>query len=630
MPPYHYIAALTVFAAAAASETIGAKINDAEVTEIFGNSFGMPGTNATYDYVVVGGGTAGNALAARLALDPANYPVALIEAGTFYEIVTSNRTQIPGYNFEAANPTNVGTLNSLAAIQINTEPIAGCNGRKIGYVQGVTFGGASAANYGGYSRSTAGAHDLWAEDVKDDYWSWDNVFPFYKKSCDFTPPDYTKINPKLNISYDPAAFDDAGGPLQVSYGNYVHPSMVGLGESMEAQGLEHIPGFNSGKLLGYGAITSAVDRITATRSSSETSFLQAGAKKAGLKIYPNAMAKRILFDGDKKATGVVVEGNSKIHTVQWVLSAKKEVILTAGVWRSPQLLMVSGVGPSETLSQHGIDVVADVPGVGQNQWVSHDQPFQAHIFKVNVETNSQIVAHNPEVLAKVADDYLTSQSGPLSSIGATQAVGYEKFPPNVRNRFLSNATRNLLDSYPSDWPDLNFLGLESSAVPSDIGPDEYYLLIGSTLYSTAARGNMTIKSADTLDAPVINPNWLGDERDLEMAVAAFTRIREVALNSTIVESAWSPGPEVQTKEEIVDWIRSSMSLTYHGACTNRMEADDDETAVVDTRGRVRGVKGLRVGDASAFAILPPGYPMATTCTLRQSLCIYSNCLADSG
>nr|XP_036576779.1 uncharacterized protein CTRU02_13335 [Colletotrichum truncatum]KAF6783572.1 hypothetical protein CTRU02_13335 [Colletotrichum truncatum] len=392
--------------------------------------------------------------------------------------------------------------------------------------------------------------------------------------------------------------------------------MIGLGESMEAQGLEHIPGFNSGKLLGYGAITSAVDPKTATRSSSETSFLQAGAEKSGFKIYPNAMAKRILFDDDKKATGVVVEGNSKIHTVQWTLSARKEVILTAGVWRSPQLLMVSGVGPSETLSQHGIDVVADVPGVGQNQW---DQPFQAHIFKVNVETNSQIVAHNPEVLAAVAEEYLSNQSGPLSSIGATQAVGYEKIPSDVRNRFLSNATQELLDSYPSDWPDINFLGLESSAVPEEIGPNEYYLLIGSTLYSTAARGNVTIKSADTLDAPIINPNWLGDERDLEMAVAAFTRLREIALNSTIVESAWSPGPEVKTKEDIINWIKNNMSLTYHGACTNRMGAADDATAVIDTRGRVRGVKGLRVADASGFAILPPGYPMATTYMFAEKI-----------
>ena len=163
--------------------------------------------------------------------------------------------------------------------------------------------------------------------VEDDFWSWDNVFPFYKKSCAFTPPDYTKIDPKFNISYDAAAYDAAGGPLQISFGNYVAPSMEGVGAAMEGQGLAPIPG----RLLGYGPIPAAVDPRTATRSSSETSFLQAGAQSPGLRIYPNAMAKRIVFDADKRATGVVVEGNSKLTQVQWTLSARKEVIVTAGV-----------------------------------------------------------------------------------------------------------------------------------------------------------------------------------------------------------------------------------------------------------------------------------------------------------
>lgn len=192
-------------------------------------------------------------------------------------------------------------------------------------------------------------------------------------------------------------------------------------------------------------------------------------------------------------------------------------------------------------------------------------------------------------------------------------TGYEITPQAVRDSILSNATQALMDSFPADWPDHNFLGLESSAVPEDLGPDDYYLLVGSTLYKSAARGNMTIRSADTFDAPVINPNWLGDERDVEMAVASFVRLREIMLNSTVVEAPWNPGPEVQTRAEIEAWIRDNMSLTYHGACTNRMGPAGDATAVVDARGRVYGVQGLRVADASAFPILTPGYPMSVTC-----------------
>jgi choline dehydrogenase len=199
------------------------------------------------------------------------------------------------------------------------------------------------------------------------------------------------------------------------------------------------------------------------------------------------------------------------------------------------------------------------------------------------------------------------------------SIGFEKFSTDIRDRVLSNKTQKLLDSFPSDWPDENFLGLESSAIPDNITAEDNYLLIGATLYSTAARGNMTISSNDTVDPPVINPNWLGDERDQEMAVASFMRIQEMAFNSSIVESTWEPGPEVKTKEQIIAWLNDNMSLTYHSSGTCKMGTDNDTMAVVDTRSRVRGVTGLRVVDASAFALQPPGYPMSTACKCSQRL-----------
>ncbi|KAI0857767.1 oxidoreductase [Xylaria cubensis] len=503
--------------------------------------------------LVIGGGNAWNTVAARLALDHANYSVALIEAGSFYEILSGNKTQIPGYNYEAANPSNNANNQLLTQVlhAIETEPIPGYNGRSIGYTTGVTFGGSTAANYGGYARATAGSHDLWVNVVKDDFWSWDNVYPFYKKSVNFSPPDYTKIDPTLNITYDETA-----------------------------------------------TIAGAVDPRTATRSSSETSFLQAAAGKTGLKIYPNTLAKRILFDGDKKATGVEVEGSSLTSDFSWVISARKEVIVSAGVWRSPQILMVSGVGPANTLSEHGIDLVVDIPAVGQNAW---DQPFMAHVYKVNVETNSQIVAGNSKVVAEVTEEYLNHQSGHLSSIGAGGALGFEKYPASLHGEVLSESTVSFLSTFPEDWPDTNYLPLESSAVPNDIGPNDIYLLYGSTLFSTSARGNVTIRSADTADDPLVSPNWLGDEGDVEMA------------------SSWVPAANVTTREQIVDWVRNNSALTYHGACTCKMGADDDADSVVDTRTRVRGVTGLRIVDASAFAILPPGYPMAVVYMFAEKI-----------
>lgn len=145
---------------------------------------------------------------------------------------------------------------------------------------------------------------------------------------------------------------------------------------MEATGFDPIRGLNSGKLIGYGTMTTTLDIRTATRDTSESSFLQAGARgSSNLKIYPNTLVKRVTFDGQKRATGVDVQANSANVDLSYHLTATKEVIVSAGVWHSPQVLMVSGIGPSATLEKHGINVVSDLPGVGQNVWVSTSCPI---------------------------------------------------------------------------------------------------------------------------------------------------------------------------------------------------------------------------------------------------------------
>ncbi|KAI9369636.1 hypothetical protein BJX61DRAFT_545409 [Aspergillus egyptiacus] len=598
------------------ASTIGVGLSPSGVTQLFGNSFGLPGENATYDYVVVGGGTAGNAIAARLALDPANYSVAVVEAGSFYEILNSNRTQVPGYDFYSALANFVGgELQSLTNFGLNTEPQAGYNGREIMYVAGQTFGGSSASNYMGYARATVGTFDAWSETVNDDFWTWDSVYPAYKKSCNFTPPNYDKIDPSFNISYDESAFESAGGPLQVSYGNYLGPYGPSLEQALDTLGLEHIPGLNSGKLIGYATITAAIDPKEATRSSSETSFLQLAARNSNIKIYPQTVGSRIVFDENKRATGVEVRTNSMLSDFTYQLKAKKEVILSAGTWHSPQILLLSGVGPSETLEKYDIPVVADLPGVGQGV---QDQPWMALSYKVNATTGTQIAAGNPEFSAARVDEYLNNQTGILSSIGGGQALAFEKFPPSYRESF-SQSTLDFLSTFPADWPEANYLSLEYGSYPPDLGPDDHYLTLGSALLTTSARGNVTIRSADIADPPVISPNWLLDAGDQEQAIAALQRIREIASHSTIVEEEYLPGKDVQTREEILDWLRENMSLIYHATSSCKMGADDDTTAVVDSRARVRGVTGLRVVDASAFPFVPPGFPMATVYMFAEKI-----------
>lgn len=154
-------------------------------------------------------------------------------------------------------------------------------------------------------------------------------------SCNFTPPNYEKISPSANISFDPDAFIPNAGPLQVSYGNFQYGYGTPYGRGLESLGFPSLAGINSGKLIGFSAATVSVDAKTATRSSSETSFLQSAAENTGIKIYPNTLAKQILFDANRKATGVVVQAATSLQNFTYHLSATKEVILSAGAVRLP-------------------------------------------------------------------------------------------------------------------------------------------------------------------------------------------------------------------------------------------------------------------------------------------------------
>ncbi|MCJ1356957.1 MAG: hypothetical protein MMC33_006953 [Icmadophila ericetorum] len=624
--------------------TIGATINTKGVTEIFGNSFGRPGFNDTYDYIIVGGGNAGNAIAARLALDPANYSIAVVEAGSFYETLDGNRTQVPGYNWINTLDFPIGQVSTPTSLALDTLPQVVSNVPSywskpivMDLLIEFTFNARdtridpsttslrrhSAAALPPTTWDIIGSFDKWAAQVDDDFWTWDNVYPAYKKSCDFQPPDYSKINPSEKITWDPSAFSSDGGPLHVSYGNYFGPSGPALQAAMEGAGMKPIRGLNSGKLIGYGTMTAAIDIRTATRDTSESSFLQAGARGSNnLKIYPDTLVKRVTFDDKKRATGVDVQINSANADLKFHLTAKKEVIVSAGVWHSPQILMVSGVGPAVTLEKYGIDVVSDLPGVGQNEW---DQPLVPLVFAVNVSTNTQFQAGNPEVVATAISDYLNHQSGLLSGVGAGLAVGYEKFPKQYRSQF-SNSTLAWLDTFPSDWPEVEYITLENIPITlfesllGTIGPADNFFLVNAVLLATKSRGNMTITSADTLDKPVISPNWLIDGAvDLEQAYASFMRIREIVSNCSIIEAEVFPGPSTNTTDAIISYLQENMNHLFHGTGTCKMGTSNDASAVVDSRARVFGVTGLRVVDASAFPLTPPGHPMASVYMLAEKI-----------
>ncbi|KAK1149676.1 hypothetical protein N8T08_005229 [Aspergillus melleus] len=515
----------------------------------------------TYDYIVVGGGTAGIALATRLTQRA--FSVALVEAGGYYQSLSL--AAIPGSDL-----LRVGSrphIRSLIDWGFVTRPEPGANMRYIHYARGRCLGGSP----------TRDSMAEWAASVNDSSYTWDRVLPYFKRTVHFTPPNILTRFPNATPSYDPRAYEPSGGPLEVSFANYAMSFSTWMRLGMNAIGIEDIQDFNAGSLIGTQYCTVTVRPPDETRSSSQTSFL-GKAKPPSMEIYLYTLAQKILFDDKKRA-----------------------------------------IGPADTLKDHGIPVLADRPGVGQNMW---DHPFFGPSFRVEVATFTDFV-NDPWFFFQQVIKWFFLGRGMGTSPGADY-LAWEKIPDSLRSGF-SNKTLTDLRQFPSDWPEAEYMSgpgyLGSFSDPViDQPKDGYrYASMLAVLVAPTSRGNITIRSADMDHAPIISPNWLDSESDQEVAIAMFKRIREAATSAAMapvmVGPEYDPGRRVATDDDILEYIRNSLMTIWHPACTCKMGRPDDPLAVVDSQARVYGVEGLRVVDASAFPILPPGHPQSTVCEL---------------
>jgi choline dehydrogenase len=218
-----------------------------------------------------------------------------------------------------------------------------------------------------YQRGTKESYNLWASLVGDSAFTWSSFLPYLQKSLTFTPPDASKRAKNATASYDLTTLGPGkgSGPLSVTFSNYAMGMSSWVQKGLAEIGIAPTRGFTSGTLNGSAYVMETIDAKTQTRESSETAFLRPAMARGNVIVFQQALAKTIVFDAQKRATGVVVDTAGKRYT----LSAKREVILSAGAFQSPQLLMVSGVGPRATLERFGIPVVKELPGVGQNMWV---------------------------------------------------------------------------------------------------------------------------------------------------------------------------------------------------------------------------------------------------------------------
>ncbi|KAF3063999.1 Versicolorin B synthase [Daldinia childiae] len=447
------------------------------------------------------------------------------------------------------------------------------------------------------------------------------MLPYFQKSCKFTPAD-PSIFSGVEVKPGPGnnAFSSESGPLHVSYGNNIRPFSQCLGRAFSEIGIPTIPDFNSGNLLGSQFCTFTVDPTTATRSSAQTSFLDLCQARPNLKVFRETLAKRVCINEKKQATGVEISPGL-------VLMARREVILSAGAFQSPQLLMVSGIGPADTLKRLGIPVIVDRPGVGQNLT---DHIMYGPCHRVKVETISAVVA-NPAQIVPLIFDYVKNARGPLTNPGI-EYVAFEKIPRHL----ISEDVSAKLSQLPLSWPDMEYISMDTYSgdlsSPLFNSPNDGYNY-ASILVSPCAplsRGSVTITSDDTVDLPVVDPNWLSDPIDAQLAVAGYKRARELFSSAAMQDILLDSDPEkeffpgldtVKTDEEILHTIRNTMTTIYHASGTCRMghAADPDPSAVVDPHARVFGVERLRVVDSSAFALLPPGHPQSMVYALAEKI-----------
>ncbi|KAF2639265.1 putative glucose-methanol-choline oxidoreductase [Massarina eburnea CBS 473.64] len=564
---------------------------------LLGNSFGIPGRNSTYDFLIVGGGTAGLVLANRLSAS-GTHSVAVIEAGSFYELSNGNLSQIPRNVWD-------GNDNPLVDWGFMTEPEEALGGMRMPYTRGRTLGGCSARNNMVYQRGTKGSYGKWAEEVGDEDYEWGNFKAFFDRSTTFYEADMGRRDANSTPAFDPAGGRATGGPVSLSYVNYVLPFTSWMMKAVEAMGMKKIPGFIDGELLGSSWQMHTIDARTQLRDSSETAYLRPALKRENLVVYPWTMAMKVLFEG-KVAKGVVCNTMGK----DFVLTAKKEVILSAGALQSPQLLMVSGIGQRETLEKFKIPVLMDAPGVGQGL---EDHPALLVTHKMGLPSST--VLDSPAKNAAAVKDFLADGTGPLTSWGG-EVVSWEKVP----RRLVSNDTATALDTVPTDWPDLEYLShAQYPGLPPDA--DDYGGVI-VVLANTFSRGTVNISSASMLDPPVTHVAFLSDVRDQELAVAGIRRAREIlthpSLSSVVVGPEVLPG-NATTDAQILQFIQASGRTISHASCTCKMGKRGDELAVVDSQGRVFGTERLRVVDASAMPFLPPGHPMSTVYALAEKI-----------
>lgn len=508
----------------------------------------------SFDYVIVGGGSAGCVLANRLSENPTT-TVALLEAGGNDNHIW---TRIPvGYLFCMGNPrTDWGFA---------TEPVKGLNARSLAYPRGRLLGGCSSINGMIYMRGQARDYDHWRQ-LGNSGWSWDDVLPYFLKSEDQAAVPIDDLHGE-------------GGEWRVENQRLSWEILDAFRDAAGQAGIPKTDDFNRGNNEGCGYFH--VNQRRGWRWSTSKGFLDPAKGRTNLHVLTQAQVKKLTIENGR-ATGFILQLNGE----DAVIHASKEVILAAGAIGSPQLLQLSGIGPAPLLREHGIEVIRNLPGVGENLQ-DHLQvrcAYKVHgVQTLNERANSLIGKF------AMALEYAAFRSGPMS-MAPSQLGAFAKSDPALETPNLQYHVQPLtLDKFGE--PLHPFPAFTASV--SNLRPE--------------SRGYVRIKSQDPLAKPAIQPNYLSTPTDRRIAVDSIRLTRRIISQPALQRYApeeFKPGIQFQSNEELVTATGDIATTIFHPVGTCRMGIDD--MSVVDESLRVRGIDGIRIVDASVMPTITSG------------------------
>jgi choline dehydrogenase len=517
------------------------------------------------DFIIVGAGSAGCALAARLSEDPAT-KVVLLEAGG----EDRNRwIHIP-----------LGFGRTFADASVNwcyeTEPDPGAAGRRVFWPRGKVLGGSSSINGMVYIRGQAEDFDHWRQ-LGNTGWSFDDVLPYFRRS--------------EHQTRGADAFHGTGGPLCVSDVEH-HPICEAFIESAVTLGFPKNDDFNGAGQEGVGWHQTTTRN--GRRCSTAVGYLRPAMSRANLRVVTDALAEKVLFDR-RRATGVAFRQDGVLRNAR----ARREIVLCGGAINSPQLLLLSGVGPAAHLAETGIAVVRDLPGVGQSLQDHYSAPIKLKS-RLPITVNDLMLSNVRKL--KVGLQYYMFHNGPLAMISSPAAL-FARTRPELASPDIKCSVSPFSADRPQDGlhPWSGF-----TTIVYQLRPE--------------SRGEIKLKTPHAGDPPAVHPNYLSTETDQRTIVEGLKLLRRLLASPQLqrfVESEMLPGREVGSDAQLLDYARRRGGTVYHPTSTCKMGVDG--LAVVDPQLRVVGLEALRIADASVMPTVVSGNTNAATIMIGEKL-----------